>query len=79
MVLIVASIVVSIATVAVSSATIVLVVAVLVVVSSSGWALAFFVAPFGPAFVLEVAKLVAVVTFNILLVTFLRACSESVF
>ena len=55
------------------------IVAIITIVVSSGWALTFPVAPLGPAFILEVAKLVAVVTFDILLVAFLSACSKSIF
>ena len=46
-------------------------------VVAPGWALTFFVAPFGPAFGFHMSKVVAIVAFDFAHVALLRACSES--
>ena len=46
-------------------------------VVAPGWALTFFVAPFGPAFGFHMSKVVAIVAFDFAHVALLRACGES--
>ena len=76
---IVVSIAVPVTVISVAIIAMVPVVAIIAIVISSRWALAFFIAPFSPAFGLEVAELVAVETFDIFLVAFLSVCPESIF